>query len=159
MGWWASEQNIAWRVMEWMEGIPLRLFWLKEHLRCNYFCPQFKNFWSKRCDHLSEPGRVPQTAFKACTHLRRELGDRSFGDLKKVTFFAIAQALFLREKTWHLQNSFCHFLVLNILLPKTKQEETWCQIGLCKILSTRIKSLSHTHKKTCLQKYWEMAVP
>lgn len=35
-------------------------------------------------DHLSDPGLVPQTAFKAWTHLRRELGERSFGDLTKV---------------------------------------------------------------------------
>ena len=31
--------------------------------------------------HLSDPGRVPQTAFKAWTQRRRELGERSFGDL------------------------------------------------------------------------------
>ena len=97
-----------------------RLLWLPEHLRCNYFCPQFKNFWS-------QPLWSPEWAWSGSTNSFQGVHPSSprvggpvvwrpqkkllFGGPvvrrpQKSYFFAIAQALFLREKTWHLQNSF-----------------------------------------------------
>ena len=147
----------------------------------NHFCLQFKNFWSQplwspewawsgstnsfQGVHPSSPRVGGPVAWRPSKNYF--LGDLSFGDFKKFLLFATAQPLVFRgAKTWHLQNPFlstCHFFVLNILIPKTKQEETCCKIGLCKILSTRIKSLSletcHIHTwRACTKNYWGIAV-
>ena len=103
MGWWASEQNIGWRVMEW---IPLRLLWLLEHLRCKKNVIIFVHSW-RTSDRNVVITWVSLVGFHKQLSRRAPIFAESWGTGRLETF---KKLLFGGLVVWRLQkiSSFCN---------------------------------------------------